>query len=357
MLALVTLTVFTSVAAPQDTLGKRLYDRGCASCHGVDGRGVDPRRVAHTVPVPDFTDCSFSTREPDADWLAVVHEGGPVRGFDSTMPAFGEAFGEEEILRILEHVRTMCGNDAWPRGELNLPRAFLTEKAYPEDEAVTTVTANAEGAGLILNELVYEKRLGARSQIEIEVPFGARERAAGGWDVGVGDVAVAVKHALLHGLSSGMILSVGAEVVLPTGSESRGFGSGTVIFEPFVSFGKAFPADIFMHAQGKFEIGADDEKAEPELAWGTVLGKTWTTGKWGRTWTPMLELVGARELESGAGQEWDVVPQMQVSLNTRQHVLLNFGVRVPLTEARSRPTQLMLYVLWDWFDGGLLDGW
>lgn len=51
------------------------------------------------------------------------------------------------------------------------------------------------------------------------------------------------------------------------------------------------------------------------------------------------------------------VPQLQVTLNTRQHVMANIGLRVPLTNASERETELVLYVLWDWFDGGLLDGW
>jgi hypothetical protein len=52
-----------------------------------------------------------------------------------------------------------------------------------------------------------------------------------------------------------------------------------------------------------------------------------------------------------------VVPQLQVSLNTRQHVLLNAGVRLPLTDADVRSSQLLVYVLWDWFDGGFFAGW
>ena len=50
-------------------------------------------------------------------------------------------------------------------------------------------------------------------------------------------------------------------------------------------------------------------------------------------------------------------PQMQVTLNTRQHVMLNVGVRLPLNEAESRDAELVVYVLWDWFDGGFFDGW
>jgi hypothetical protein len=37
--------------------------------------------------------------------------------------------------------------------------------------------------------------------------------------------------------------------------------------------------------------------------------------------------------------------------------MLNIGVRTPLNARSGRPTQLLVYFLWDWFDGGLRDGW
>lgn len=51
------------------------------------------------------------------------------------------------------------------------------------------------------------------------------------------------------------------------------------------------------------------------------------------------------------------IPQLQVTLSRRQHVLLNVGVRIPLTHTGARPTRVATYLLWDWFDGGLLEGW
>jgi hypothetical protein len=71
----------------------------------------------------------------------------------------------------------------------------------------------------------------------------------------------------------------------------------------------------------------------------------------------MVEWLAARDLEDGARVQWDVVPQMQVTLNRRQHIMINVGVRVPLNQRAGRSTQVITYFLWDWFDGGLLDGW
>jgi mono/diheme cytochrome c family protein len=341
---------------PNQPEGRALYQSACAACHGTDGRGNTPSTVGFDTPIPDFTDCSFATPEPDADWLAVMHGGGPARAFDRRMPAFGDAVAEAQLQQILDYTRTFCADPSWPRGELNLPRALVTEKAFPENEAVLTTTINANGTGHVGNEFLYEQRLGARSQFEIVVPVRLLE-GPGGWERGLGDVAVAIKHALFHSLERGNIFSVAGEVVLPTGKEGAGLGGGVTVFEPFVAFGQILPSDGFLQMQAGVELPADRARAAREVFWRTALGKTFTEGRFGRGWSPMVELLAARDLEDGATTQWDLVPQMQVTLNRRQHLMINAGVRFPLNERSGRSTQVIAYFLWDWFDGGLRDGW
>jgi len=74
-------------------------------------------------------------------------------------------------------------------------------------------------------------------------------------------------------------------------------------------------------------------------------------------WTPMVEFLADRDLISGAVTNWDIVPEVQVTLNKRQHVRLGFGVRTPLNNTAGRSTQIAIYALWDFFDGGLREGW
>jgi hypothetical protein len=52
-----------------------------------------------------------------------------------------------------------------------------------------------------------------------------------------------------------------------------------------------------------------------------------------------------------------VLPQLQVTLSRRQHIMVNGGLRVPLTDRSERTVQVLAYFLWDWYDGGLLEGW
>jgi len=336
--------------------GRALYEIGCASCHGSGGRGASAERIAFDDPLPDFTECSFASREPDADWIIVAKAGGPIRGFSQTMPAFGEAFDDVQLQAVMDHIRTFCQDRAWPRGELNLPRPLLSEKAYPEDEVVWTTGVNAESPGAVLNEFVYEKRFGARSQIEIQIPFGFAPAASNSaWGAALGDVAVAFKHAVAHNRNT--ILSLATEVKLPTGDVDRGFGVDAVRIEPFVALGQILPNDSFLHFQGGVEFSTKPDITNHEAFWRTTIGRTFTSGEFGRAWSPMLEVLGSVDFDRGSRVDWDLVPQMQVTLNTRQHVMLNFGVRFPVTNTRQRGTQFLAYILWDWFDGGFFDGW
>ncbi len=341
-----------------DARGSILYETSCAACHGSDGRGRTRTELGFETPVPDFTDCDFAAREPDGDWGGVIHEGGPVRGFDRMMPAFGDALTDEEIEQILLRVRAFCLNPDWPRGELNLPRPLFTEKAYPEDEAVIETTLAQEGNDSISHTFLWEQRFGTRNQMEVSIPVTRADLGAPqGWESGAGDIAVGVKHTLRHSHERGSILSIGGEVVLPTGEESKGFGKGATIFEPYIAYGKLLPSDSFVQVQAKAEFPSDSQ-LEDEFVLRAAFGRTLTSGgPYGRAWTPMIEVLGARELHGGADTNWDVVPQFQVTLNQRQHVMANAGFRIPVTNRSTREVEFVMYLLWDWFDGGVLEGW
>ena len=355
---LVFVAVFISgVAASAQSIatlqtGESVYRAACMACHAADGRGARHEVVGFDTPLPDFTDCSFSSREPEADWVAIGHDGGPARGFDSRMPAFGRVLSRAQITNAVRYIKGFCRDAAWPAGELNLPRALLTEKAFPEDEAVLSTTM---ASGSFINEFLYERRLGARTQYEVKVPIAVQESGPE-WRRGLGDIAAAVKHVLFHSRNRGSIVSAAAEIVLPTGKENEGLGGGVTVFEPFVTVGQMLPSDGFLQGQAGFEIVARQD-ASHEVFWRGAFGKSFVQGEFGRTWSPMVELLGATELQGGQPVHWDVVPQMQVTLSKRQHVMINAGLRLPINERSGRSTQVLTYFLWDWFDGGLFDGW
>jgi hypothetical protein len=161
---------------------------------------------------------------------------------------------------------------------------------------------------------------------------------------------------LLESLAAGSILSAGAELTFPTGDASRGLGTGTWAASPFLAYGQLLPASAFVQAQLGAELPFDTAKAPNEGFARAALGRSFTMGRWGRLVTPMIEAVATREFTSGAEVQWDLVPQVQVTLSTRQHVRAAAGALVPLYRP-SAATEFHVYVLWDWFDGGLGEGW
>lgn len=342
--------------------GQALYRQACAHCHGWDGTGARAALVALPIQPPDFTDSRFASREPEADWAGIVTLGGPIRGFDRWMPAFGEALKREEIDLILEYVQSFYPDKSWPRGEFNLPLAQATEKAFPEDEVVLRTAVSTGGQGALWNRLTYEKRFGSRNQLEISAPFGWKEvgrglASASRWEGGVGDLAVGWKRVLWADLGVGSIGSFTLEAVLPTGNETKGFGNGHTVLEPFLTTGQLLEWDAFAQLQTGLELPLGGGGGEKEGFLRLAVGRTFTAGgEWGRAFSPMMEFLGSGELEGGAWK-WDLLPQVHFTLNRRQHVMANVGVRLPLIEREGRRPQLVFLVLWDWFDGGLLEGW
>lgn len=333
--------------------GREVYESTCIACHGPDGRAGVNLELEQIAKPPDFTDCAFASREPDRGFLAVAHNGGPARGFSPLMPPWGTSFTEDELAQAIRHIRTFCTDARWPRGELNLPRPFVTAKAFPEDEAVVST---ASQSGSTVTKFIYERRFGPLNQFEVIVPISAVRPTGSQRATGLGDAALEFKRTLVHSLARGHIVSATAEFVLPTGDEARGLGGGTAVFEPFVTFGQILPGRSFIQAQAGFGLPFENGH-DKELFWRAAMGTSLEAPTFGRVWSPMVEILAARPLVARATTEWDVLPGAQLTLNTRQHVRVAGGVRLPVTDASRRNKTVMVYLLWDWYEGGFFSGW
>jgi hypothetical protein len=342
------------------TSGAEIFRSACAACHGTDGRGAPDSTRGFEKPdtFPDFTVCVATVRESNDFWGAIIQNGGRGRGFSEIMPSFREALTDDQINKVMDHLRRFCREPAWPRGELNLPRPLVTEKAFPEDEMVMDVAISAEGNADITDKFVYEKRLGSRGQLDVVMPFKFQKPDGSDWQSGVGDLVAGYKHVLVSSLPSGSILSLTGEIVFATGNSEKGMGKGVTVFEGFASYGQILPKSAFLHFQSGIELPADTDLANRAVFWRTVLGRTFAADKGlGRQWSPMIEVLADRELATGERVNWDIVPQFQVTLSRRQHIRANVGLRFPLNDFGPRPTQVLFYLMWDTFDGGLRDGW
>jgi len=349
------------VKTPDSENGQKVYNGGCIACHGSDGKGAPMANTVFRRPdtFPDFTDCAGTTPEPNGNWKAVIVHGGPSRGLSQIMPAFGDLLTDEEINDVIAYMRGFCRNVHHdPLGELNLPRALVTEKAFPEDEEVISTAASASGPPAWTTDIIDERTIiDARTQLETDVPVNYADQAHN-WTAGFGDITLALKREMFSSLRTGSILSLQGGILLPTGDSKRGFGAGTTQFEPFAAFDQLFKENTFLQTQLGADLPVDTSVAPRSMFWRVAIGQAMAPDHMlGRLFSPMVEFLAVRDFRPGATTNWDVVPEMQITASRRQHVRLAIGVREPFTNTQGRTPQVMFYLLWDRADGKLWEGW
>src|SRR6202790_979304 len=347
--------------SPDARKGEKVYKGGCIACHGSEGTGAP---IASTVfkrldTFPDFTDCAGTTPEPNGNWKAVIVHGGPSRGLSQIMPAFGDLLTDEEINDVIAYMRGFCKNVHHdPLGELNLPRALVTEKAFPENEIVISTAASASGAPAWTTDIIDERTIiDARTQLETDVPVNYADQAHN-WTEGFGDITLALKREMFSSLRTGSILSLQGGILLPTGDSKRGFGAGTTQFEPFAAFDQLFKENTFLQTQLGADLPVDTSVAPRSMFWRAAIGQAMAADHMlGRLFSLMVEFLALRNFKRGASTNWDVLPEMQITVSRRQHVRIGFGVREPLSNTQGRTPQVLMYFLWDRADGELWRGW
>jgi mono/diheme cytochrome c family protein len=359
---------------PDAQRGEVVYKAGCTACHGADGTGADPASTVFVRPhtFPDFTRCDQTTSEPDSSYKAVILHGGHGLGFSQIMPAFGDLLTDQQIDDVIAYLRTLCHNTGhYPAGELNLPRALITEKAFPEDELVLSTAATAGSPGSWTSDIIHEQTFGGLNQIEIDVPLnyavlnsqGSTQSSQANspnsnWTAGFGDITVGLKRTLFSSLRAGSILSAQVGFLLPTGDSNRGFGAGSATFEPFVAYDQLFGERNFLQFQLGGDVTFDSSKSPRSIFFRTAAGRSMAPDHGlGRLFTPMVEFVGTHDYTAAASTNFDIVPQMQVTVSKRQHIRADAGVSAPVTNTSDRKPQIIFYVLWDWAEGAFWNGW
>lgn len=328
--------------------GKFMYEdyAGCASCHGMDGRG----RVAGLTldpPPPDLSDCSFNSREPHRDWAAVIARGGGARGLSMSMPAYGEVLTPAQIDTIVTYLKTFCTENGWPAGELNFRRPQITAKAFPENEALLLPSFTRGKSEAAATRFVYERRWGKRGQWEIAVPFAYESGSPA--RRGLADVEMSAKYVLAQHAAARFILSGGLETGLPTADLGLGVGNGAWKLVPYLAAAKGFAA-FYLQASVKYETPVQAGAGDRELRYDLAFTLPLTREKKGLF--PILEFNGLTVPKTGKA-EWFLTPQLYLGLVRRGHVAFSFGSQLPLSRARPFDYRLMGFLLWEYADGGL----
>jgi hypothetical protein len=328
-----------------------MWGAWCARCHADDGSGkVNEPTV--TVEPMDFTDCQVTSAEPDADWERAVAKGGPGVGLSPEMPGFEDSLTPEQITAFVAHMRGFCKETGWPSGNTNFPRPILTEKAFPENELVIlpAVSHFSEEAAPGITEgtfkVVYERRFGKRSMFEIGVPLVTTDAFLTRTG-GLGDFEVAIKHALYA--AGTRIVSLGAEVVLPSGDRFKDHGNGTPIFEPYLSAGMT-ARDWYVQTQLKVEFPVDRLRASRAGVYNAYVGRDTSAAP--NTWTIGVEVNGeiAFPLQGITRHVVAVTPQVRKGLTGTGALAASVGMMVPLNKRESQGVRWVGYLLWEYLE-------
>jgi mono/diheme cytochrome c family protein len=330
--------------------GKEVYETACVLCHGQTGGG-NPEWESEVRPV-SFADCG-TTAEPSALWKSVVKNGGRKHGLSDVMPAFGEAFPEDELDAVVAYLRTFCATaDRYPPGDLNFRRALATGKAFPEAEVVIkTKVVPAEGETEI--EIAYENRLGPRFQYELEFPLRPRPTKEG-YGAGVGDFVVSGKYVIAFDPARLFMLSGGLKAAFPTGSEGKGLGSGTTVLSPFVAVGKGFSFGTFQ-SRLSANLPVDTDRAGRNYSY--EFAYSFPAIGFSRTgYVPTVEIHGAHNPSTSA-HEQTMLFGVSKALSKLGHVIASVGLGVPIRpRGAPHPKEFHAYLLWDFGDGPFWKG-
>ena len=318
----------SSLSAQAPDSGAVLYAAWCARCHGADARGVPAASTRLEVPPADLASCPVSSAEPEDQWVDIVAQGGAAFGLSLDMPAYGDAATEAQIRMVVRYVRSLCRERGWPPGELNFPRPFLVEKAFPENEVVVSARGWAQ-------DLIYERRVGRRLQLE-----GVLSTVVDSLDRPFEGVTFAAKYNLWHSLTRRALASVGLEASPPLGRRERWQ------LEPFVAAG-ALRAGLVVQGEvlAVWEEGEGVAGASYRLGLGREMGR----------FVPMVE--AGWDVPRDGEDVLAVYPQVWIRLSRLGHVAASVGAGIPVSGPHPRRATLAMFLLWDFGDGPLLRGW
>jgi hypothetical protein len=267
------------------------------------------------------------------------------------MPAFGDVLAEEEIAAVLAYVRGFCADARHPVGDLNHRRPVFVEKAYPEDEAVVAgaVDTGRGGRGWAV-ELVVEKRIGPRGQVEVALPAGAVDPEGEPSRRGIGDLGLAYKHVLLAAPRWASIVSAGVALDLPTGSRHHALGAGTAVVAPQLLSGHRV-GRLVLQTQARAELPGDTARAPRQMLYRLALQAP--LGPYKKRPVPALEVEQSQDLDGGVRAATLLAPTCYLPLSRRGHVALAAGAQLPVAGRRPFDWRVGAFVLWEYRDGPL----
>lgn len=108
----------------QVALGRQIYAKQCASCHGTDMAGEpdwQSRKPTGALPAPPHDETGHTWHHPDAQLFAITKQGvkpfAPA-GYISDMPGFGDRLSDAEIWATLAYIKSRWSPEVQAKQEV-----------------------------------------------------------------------------------------------------------------------------------------------------------------------------------------------------------------------------------------------
>ncbi len=312
--------------------GLAVFQKNCVICHGADAKGSG--QLAATLPTrpANLTDCRLTAEDRVEVLQGIIRHGGPYAGRSSVMPAFKNVLSDSDIADVARYVKSLCSDPDWVPGELNPPRALITGKAFPEQELIVGGRFGRNGNKVSEYFGVVEYRLNGLTNIEIKSRALSINPNIGPTESGLGDTTLSVKRVLAFSRVHRALASIGVELTLPTGDDTRGLGDGEFVWEPFLRAAWDWH-QVVIQVSTNLVLPQKSSNINSQAKFDVAIGRYFFPDPRLQI-TPMIEFNTTTRISGPSKGETKsaILPQFRVKWLVWA---LGVGVQAPITDARD----------------------
>ena len=227
--------------------------------------------------------------------------------------------------------------------------SFLIEEAYNQERGVVQhISTFQRTAGFWAYSFTQEWPVpGIRHQLSYTIPFSHQS----GLGTGPGDIAINYRFQLAGSGRAALAIAPRVSLLLPTGSASRGRGSGAVGVQVFLPASVVLAPGLVSHLNAGFTVTPDAHGPADARATATGLAAgasvVWLATHWMNllleaVWSRSQAVTSAGQAE--ASESWTLSPGLRWAINVPGGLQVVPGVAWPIALGRGGSDYLFLYL-------------